>query len=227
LVRAVREDLSDFIPLEVIEQATDFGTFERPPQPRVTYQAFSDAAGGTGQDSFAFGIAHREGNVLILDVVREFKPRFVPAQVIAECAAICKLYKISRVLGDEYAIGFHAAEWRNHNITFVPCENTTSENFLTLLPQLLGSRVRLVDNKTLRSQLSSLERRVSSADRESVGHPAFAGAHDDVACAAAGALVATAQALPLMHFDLATLERIRRTPGWRNSPRQPRPSAYS
>jgi hypothetical protein len=64
-------------------------------------------------------------------------------------------------------------------------------------------------------------------DIDIVGHPAFAGAHDDVACAAAGALVATAQALPLMHFDLATLERIRRTPGWRNSPRQPRPSAYS
>jgi hypothetical protein len=51
------------------------------------------------------------------------------------------------------------------------CERTTSENYLHALPMLLAGRVRLIDNATLRSQLASLERQVSAADRETVSHP--------------------------------------------------------
>ena len=187
-----REDLSDFIPIDVIEAATDVGTYERAPINGISYFALADAAGGTGQDSFAFAIAHREDTNLILDVVRDFKPRFTPAVVISELAQLCKQYSISEVQGDKYAIGFHEAEWQSNSIQFVACERTTSENYLRLLPQLMAARVRLINNTTLRSQLASLERRVGAADRESVTHPQHANAHDDVACAAAGALVAAA-----------------------------------
>ena len=184
-----REDLSDFIPGDVIEGCTDFRTHERAPISGTRYVAFADAAGGTGSDSFAFAIAHREASY-VLDVLREYKPRFTPAAVIAELAQLCKQYKISEVLGDKYAIGFHEAEWRIHGIKFIACEQTTSENYLRLLPQLMAGRVRLIDNTTLRHQLGALERRVGSGDHETVSHPHHANAHDDVACACAGALVA-------------------------------------
>src|SRR5262249_24931121 len=91
-----------------------------------------------------------------------------------------------------YSIGFHEQEWRNHGIKFTACERTTSENYLHCLPLLLANRVRLVDNITLRNQLASLERRVGAGDRETVTHPQHASAHDDVACAAAGALACAA-----------------------------------
>ena len=52
----------------------------------------------------------------------------------------------------------------------------------------LARRVRLIDNATLRSQLTSLERRVSAADRETVSHPQSASAHDDCATAVCGLL---------------------------------------
>ena len=142
-----RSDLSDFIPLDVIENATDYGVYERVPQPRrVRYFAFADAAGGTGADSFALAIAHREGSSHIIDAVRESKPRFVPAQVIASLAQLLKSYGISTVNGDAFAGGFHSSEWTTHGITFVPAERTTSENYLTCLPMFLAGRVRLVDN---------------------------------------------------------------------------------
>ena len=44
----------------------------------------------------------------------------------------------------------------------------------------MAKRVRLLDNKTLRTQLASLERRVGSGDKETVTHPKHANAHDDV-----------------------------------------------
>jgi hypothetical protein len=58
---------------------------------------------------------------------------------------------------------------------------------------LLAKRVRLIDNMTLRTQLASLERRVGAGDRETVSHPQHASAHDDVSCAACGALAAAAK----------------------------------
>jgi hypothetical protein len=74
----------------VIESGTDFGTYERAPISGTRYRAYADCAGGTGSDSFAFTIAHRAGQQYVVDVVREYKPRFVPSTVIAELAELCK-----------------------------------------------------------------------------------------------------------------------------------------
>jgi hypothetical protein len=134
----------------------------------------------------------------MLDVVREVRPRFVPAQVIADFAQLLKLYKITEIQGDKYAIGFHEAEWRTHGIKFTACKRTTSENYLQALPLLLAGRVRLVDNLTLRNQLSSLERRAGAGDRETVAHAQHASARDDLACAACGALVLAASQLSFL-----------------------------
>ncbi len=113
--------------------------------------------------------------------------------VIAQLAELLKRYNITEVYGDKYAIGFHEAEWRAHGIKFIPCETTTSENYLIALPQLLATRVRLLTHQTLRNQLSSLERRVGVSDRESVSHPQHANAHDDVAAAVCGAIAIAAK----------------------------------
>ena len=186
-----REDLSDFIPFDVIEGCTDFGTHERAPEAGIDYVAYCDCSSGIG-DSFAIAIASR-GPPHMLHVVRERKPRFVPAQVIAEYAELLKPYGITEVQGDKYAIGFHEQEWMRHGIRFVACERTTSENYLHCLPLLLAGNVRLVDSLTLRNQLCALERRVGANDKETVTHPAHASAHDDVACAACGALAVAAK----------------------------------
>jgi hypothetical protein len=119
--------------------------------------------------------------------------------VIAEYAELLKLYGITQVQSDKYAIGFHEAEWLCHGINFAAWERTTSENYLHCLPLLLAGRVRLVDNMTMRSQLASLERRVGAGDRETVTHPQHASAHDDVAAAVCGALAAAAK--PKYRYD--------------------------
>jgi hypothetical protein len=182
-----RSDLSDFVPEDAVTAATDFGTFERAPLPNVTYYCHCDAAGGTGTDSLALAISHSDTSYTV-DAVREFKPRFTPASAIAELAVLLKSYRVTKVFGDRYAIGFHSREWQSHGIEFEACENTTSENYLTMLPLLLAGRVKLVDNVTLRNQLTSLERRPGDGAREQVSHPP--NGHDDVVCATAGAIVA-------------------------------------
>ena len=187
-----RSDLSDFIPADVIEACTDDGVRERARLPGVQYRAYADAAGGTGQDSFAIAVAHREkpGGAVVLDALRERRPRFVPAAVVAEYAALLKSYGISKLQGDRWGGGFHADEWRRQGITYEACERNTTENYLASLPLLLSGRARLVDDPVLRQQLAWLERRAHATGRESVSHARAQSAHDDVAAAACGALVA-------------------------------------
>jgi hypothetical protein len=222
-----REDISDFVPVDVIEACTDFGVRERAPvvSGAVKYVAFCDAAGGTGRDSFTLAIAHREINSrnrsVVLDVVYERRPRFVPAAVVAEFAAILRLFKITEVQGDGFAGGFHADEWANHQIKFVACERTTSENYLALLPLMLQpGRVRLCDSAVLRQQLAGLERRVHAGVRESVSHAQTQSAHDDVAASAAGAIVLAASRSAYNLFAPGLFDDEPQEPTWAERERQ-------
>ena len=183
-----RDDVSDLLPADVIEGATDWGISERAPRAGIKYLAFADASGGTGQDSFGMAIAHVDGlsDAIIIDLIRERKPRFVAAEVIHEYADILRSYNVTSVTGDRFGGGFTSDEWARAGIGFRPSATTTAENYLRALPLLTSKRGRLLDHETLRTQLSGLERRVV-AGREVVEHQR--GAHDDIAAAVCGALV--------------------------------------
>ena len=123
-----REDVADFVPMDALEAVTDFGVRERPPCPGLAYQAFADAAGGTGRDSFTFAIGHRERDgAAVLDVLRERKPRFVPAAVVEEFSALAKTYRVSSICGDRYSSAWHADEWARRGFRYVESGMTKSE----------------------------------------------------------------------------------------------------
>jgi hypothetical protein len=193
-----REDVDDFLPLDVIEAATDWGRTESPPQRGVQYYAFSDAATGTGKDSFALAIAHAEntgGNApptIVVDLIRERKPRFVASDVIAEYAALMRSYGIGSVMSDNFGAGLVGDEWARNETRWSKCPRITAENYLRVLPMLTSpGRVHLPDSATLRAQLSGLERHVVSG-HETVKHGSSA--HDDLAAAVAGVAVLVASA---------------------------------
>src|SRR5262249_60923421 len=93
-----RAGQAGFLPLEVVEACTDWDVYERAPEPGVVYFAFVDAAGGTGKDSYALVIAHVEPDgTVVIDVIRERKPPFVPSQVIAEFAELLRASPVTDV----------------------------------------------------------------------------------------------------------------------------------
>jgi hypothetical protein len=205
-----REDVSDFVPVDALEAVTDFGVRERAPEPRVYYEAFADAAGGTGRDSFSFAIGHRDRDgVAVLDVLRERRPRFVPAAAVEEFAALAKMYRLSSICGDRYSSAWHADEWSRRGFRYVESELTKSELYLACLPLILSDRVRLLDSPLLRSQFASLERRVHSNGRERVDDDGAASSHDDLSNATAGCLVGLASGKAPMVINPALLAGVR------------------
>ena len=84
-----RSDLEAFVQREVVENCTG-GYFELAPAANTHYYGFVDAAGGSGGDSFAAAISHREGDRIIVDCVRERRPPFSPSAVIAELVPLLR-----------------------------------------------------------------------------------------------------------------------------------------
>jgi hypothetical protein len=148
--------------------------------------AFTDPSGGSA-DAFTLAIAHVEDNIVVLDLVREVAPPFLPSEVVEEFADILKAYKIRTVQGDRYAGEWPPEQFNRNGISYEPSELNKSEIYQELLPLLNSRTVALLENDRLQRQLLSLERRTSRGGRDAIDHPR--GGRDDLANAVAGALV--------------------------------------
>jgi hypothetical protein len=192
-----RRDLEAFVSREVLERCVSPGERERGPLPASTYHAFCDPSGGSA-DSMTLAIAHLEGERATLDALREVRPPFSPEGVVRDFAALCQTYRITRISGDRYAGEWPREAFRRHGIAYEPAEQSASDLYRDLLPLLNASRVSLLDAPRLLAQLQALERRAGRLGKDSIAHPP--GAHDDLANAAAGALLLAVRALARPSF---------------------------
>jgi hypothetical protein len=200
-----RADLEMLLTHETVTSCVSPGIRERAPWPQHRYHAFVDPSGGSS-DSMTLAIAHATGNDIVLDAIRERIPPFSPEAVIAEFALVARSYGVNSVTGDRYGGEFPRELFRRHGIQYEVCEHTRSDLYLNLVPAMNSGRVRLLDLNRLEMQLIGLERRTSRTGRDIVDHTP--GAHDDLANAAAGALVTAleANARPQMFQGVIDME---------------------
>ncbi len=181
-----RDDISAFVSLDMVEAVIDSGVDERPPMAGVTYQAFVDPSGGRS-DSMCIAIAHADGDVGVLDVLREITPPFSPEDAVAEFAELLLAYGVRTVVGDRFGAEWTAERFRTRLITYEQSAKPKSDLYRELLPILTAGRCRLLDHPRLTSQLVSLERRTARGGRDRIDHPR--GLHDDAANVCAGVMV--------------------------------------
>lgn len=182
-----RSDIAAFVSRDSVMACIDHGVAERPYSPRYRYHAHVDPSGGSN-DSFTLAISHREGDLAVLDLVREVRPPFSPEGVVAEFCADLARYRIKRITGDRYAGEWPREQFRRRGIRYELADRPASDLFLGLLPMLNSRTARLLDCSRLIDQLCALERRTSFGGRDSIGHGPHG--HDDLAVAVAGSLLA-------------------------------------
>ena len=182
-----RSDLEDFLGLDQIRACVRVGLYERAHEHRFRYYSFCDPS-GAGKDSMTLGIAHKEGDFVKLDLLREYKAPFSPEFVVEEFAAILRRYRLSKVTGDDYGNEWVKERFRVCGIVYESSELVRNAIYQYLLPLINSGAVELLDNNPMVFQLNALKRTPSrSGGRDKIEHPR--GAHDDVANAAAGAIV--------------------------------------
>ncbi len=187
-----RAGLSNLFDYDALEACIDVGVKERLPEPHHRYVSFVDAASGSGQDSFAVGIAHTDDEQVLLDCVRTWRPPFNPSSVIAECADVLKRYGLSETCGDKYAPGFVTEGFHQQHVLYRQSEKDRSSIYLESLPSINAGRITLLDRPDVLRELRGLERRRGTGGRDRVDHRR--GQHDDAANVAMGACVLAVRA---------------------------------
>jgi hypothetical protein len=192
-----RSDLETLFTRDALAAVTVRGRFELAPMPGAAYVGFLDPAGGSGHDSMTLALAHRDAATgrPILDCVREAKPPFSPEAVCAEFAHELNRYGVRAAFSDNYAAEWPREQFAKLGIVVMPSPLKRSELYLELVPAVQSGACELLDNPRLFNQLADLERRTGSSGRDAVDHRR--GQHDDVANAAAGALVMAVQSVGL------------------------------
>jgi hypothetical protein len=179
-----RDDISSFVDAEIVAECVIAGVRELPPVQGIKYFGFTDPSGGSA-DSMTLAVAHREGDRVVIDALRERRPPFSPADVCLEFSATLKSYNIGSVQSDKYAGGWPVEAFGAVGIRVEQAAKPKSELYIDLLPLINARRIQLLDHPRLISQLCSLERRTSRGGRDSIDHPPSG--HDDVCNAVAGA----------------------------------------
>jgi hypothetical protein len=185
-----RDDVTGFVPVERLRACVDVGVTERPPQQGVYYRATVDPSGGI-DDSMTLCIYHqdaRTGN-LVVDLLREARAPFSPAEVVRDFAAHLAAYGVASVVGDRYGGEWPRERFAEHGIVYHVADESKHRAYMHLLAAVMDGRVRLLDNARLLGQIESLERRARAVGGDIVDHPP--GGHDDVANVVALATMCT------------------------------------
>lgn len=205
-----RADVESFVSRDAVEACVAPDRHEIPPAEGVTYQAFVDPSGGSG-DSFALAVGHREERdgqpVVVVDCLRERKPPFSPEAVVEELAGVLRQYGASRVVGDRYAGQWPREAFSRHGVEYEPAAKPKSDLYRDALALLNGGRIELPEHDRLAAQLVGLERRTSRGGRDSIDHAP--GGHDDLANVVAGLAVELALVEGPVKYTRATWGRGR------------------
>src|SRR4030095_11744708 len=98
--------------------------------------------GGRG-DSWAKCIAHKQGNKVIVDLIRAWPPGMSVHDIAKESAEVRKAYGLKSTVGDNYAGEWPREAFAEHGVTYEQCEQSKSDLYLAAIPLMSSRRVEL------------------------------------------------------------------------------------
>jgi hypothetical protein len=179
-----REDVAAFIDPATVEALVVKGRDCLPPRPGTQYAAFADVSGGKSDDA-ALAIAHREGPIVVLDVLERYPAPHNPLEIVSQMAETLRRYGLDEASGDRYAAEWTRMTFREYGIEYNrrllsewktgaehkhPVAKAKSDLYGELLPRLNAGEVELLDHDILVNQLCLLQRRTRSGGRDTIDH---------------------------------------------------------
>jgi len=191
-----REDVSEFISLDLLNQLIVPGREKLPRLEGVQYTGFVDVSGAS-VDAMVLAISHEHsyGRVqqsrFVLDCLLGFEPPMNVEEVIGSFCRVLREYKCSSVTGDRYGGAFVAQSFNRMNVSYNPSDKSKSEIYADAMPLFSSGRVELLDSGRLKAELMGLERRTTrGSGKIIIDHPQLRTSRDDHANAACGSLTA-------------------------------------
>jgi hypothetical protein len=188
-----RAGLSTLLDPEQLDRCVRREPLELAPRTGAQYVGFCDPSGGRS-DAFTAAVAHREGQIAVVDAVRAWPAPFNPSGVVEECSSWLSSYRLRKVVGDRFAGEWPREAFRSRRIEYEVADRDRSALYLDLLPLVNSQSVEIPPDAALLRELRGLERRRGPSGRDRVDHRP--GAHDDRSNALAGAAVIVGKPKP-------------------------------
>jgi hypothetical protein len=191
-----RSDIGLYLDEETIERAIDRNRpLEIPPHSMSRRaRAFIDALGGR-HDHYTIALGFKEGERLIVAVIRGARPPFDPHIVTQQYADLCCDYGVGSVTGDSYGAEWTQSAWRQAGIAYQPADIPRGQIYLEVLPLFTRGLVSMPEHKALVRELRLLERHTHRSGKDTVDHGRNGA--DDHANAVCGLLRTLAVKAPL------------------------------
>jgi hypothetical protein len=182
-----RSDIEGFLPAEAIDAVIFRGRHELLPRNDQRYVCHIDPASGVGADAMTMAISYRDQwtGKGVLAAIREAVPPFSPEQICYQFSQVMKSFGVTTCRSDRYSLGWTAERFRQNGITLEYSPKSRSDLYREFIPLVLSKQCEILDNKKLRNQLLSLERRISKTGHETIDSPG----HEDSANSVAASLV--------------------------------------
>jgi hypothetical protein len=151
----------------------------------IKYRAFVDPSGGR-VDAACLCIAHRESELVVVDVLRGVRAPHDPAVVAADFATLAKSYGVHEIVGDRYSGAWVEQAFSKVGVRYTVADLVKSEIYLECVGHFAQGKVRLPHHDALIRELRLLERRTGRSGKDAVDHPRHGS--DDFANAACGVI---------------------------------------
>lgn len=190
-------------PREVVDGCTERGRQTVPPKAGHEYIARIDAA--FKRDTFPVGIGHLEGERVILDLLKVWRPQtgrpLNDKEIVEEIVALTRPYGIDRVTGDQFCDVPLKNEFASHGFGFVEKPVTETSKYLeykNLISVMRAKLLALPDQEEIRADLTGLQKK-----GKWIGAPKLKNRHDDISTVIRGIVW---DLLPMIQrMDLAAL----------------------
>ena len=151
-----------------------------PPDSRYRYYLAVDQSGIAGKDAWGTAVAHREGDVIVCDLLRSWHTKD-GKRIMADLKQIARDYNCHTVYGDKYSGGWVAQALSDVNLELVYRERLP-QIYQAFKSKMLQGNLRLPNTKDLKDGLVRTVAYFSERSSTfSIGHPRDSSGHSDSA----------------------------------------------
>lgn len=158
-------------------------------RPGFSYACGIDQSGLSGRDRFALAIAHRQGNISIVDAAKAWETKEID-KILSGTEDLKKQYNFHKVSIDKYASGWVSGNLKKLGLE-VEIRPVLPVIYTNLKSLMLAKRVELPEGADLRKALKNTQSYYSKTNTLSISHERSSQGHGDLADAVATAIFIT------------------------------------
>jgi hypothetical protein len=157
-----------------------------------------DQSGLSGRDRFALAIAHKEGDIAIVDVVRSWETKDLDI-ILDEIKTLAKAYHLNEAIIDKYAKGYVENSFKKIGLE-VKIRPSLADIFVVLKAKMIQDKLQLPDRSDLKAGMRNTIAIYNKSNQLAIIHQRGPEGHADEIDAVSGAVFEVTKEKPIPGF---------------------------